>query len=110
MSTRKNCQTCTVQKQIRTISFSKKEITDEKEINTGLFKFYKGLFEPKVNISNVLIQDYLSRIEILKLSEEQLQRCEGVITEEELLKVLMKKKPNSKEILNRRNTTCNICH
>ena len=43
-----------VQNQIRTISCSKKEIMDEKEINTELFKGYKVLFEPKINVSNAL--------------------------------------------------------
>ena len=84
-----------VQNQIRTISCSEKEITDEKEINTELFKFYKALFEPKINVSNALIQDYLNRIEIPKLTKEQSQKCEGEITEEELLKAL-KKMPNNK--------------
>ena len=83
------------QNQIRTISCSDKEITDKKEINTELFKFYKALFEPKINLSNALIQDYLNRIEIPKLTKEQSQKCEGVITEEELLKAL-KKLPNNK--------------
>ena len=67
----------------------------KKKKNTELFKFYKALFEPKINVSNALIQDYLNRIEILKLTKEQSQKCEGVITEEELLKAL-KKLPNNK--------------
>ena len=63
-----------VQKQIRTISCRKNEITDEKEINNELFKFYKALFEPKINVSNALIQDYLNRIEIPKLTKEKSQK------------------------------------
>ena len=59
-------------------------IADEKLINTELIKFYKALIEPKINISNTHIQDYLNRIEIPILTKEQSQRCEGVITEEEL--------------------------
>ena len=35
--------------------------------------------------ANGLIQDYLNSIEIPKLTKEQLQTCEGVITKEELL-------------------------
>ena len=62
-----------------------KEITGEKEINTQLFIFYKTLFEPKIKVSNALIQDYLSHIEIPKLTKEQSQKCDGVITEAELL-------------------------
>ena len=84
-----------VQKQIRTISCSEKEITNEKEINNELFKFYKALFEPKINVSNALIQDYLNRIEIPKLTKEKSQKCKGEITEEEHLKAL-KKMPNNK--------------
>ena len=37
--------------------------TGEKDINTELFKIYKTLFEPKINVSNALIQDYFNRIE-----------------------------------------------
>ena len=44
-----------VQNQIKTISCSEKEITDEKEINTELFQFNKARFEPKINVSNALI-------------------------------------------------------
>ena len=78
LKSRKNCA---VQNQIWTISCSEKEINDEKEINTELFKFYKALFEPKINVSNASIQDYLNRIEIPKLTTEQSQKCEGEITE-----------------------------
>ena len=81
--------------QVRTISCSEKEIANAKEINTELFKFYKALFEPKINVSNALIQDYLNRTEIPKLTKEQSQKCEGEITEEELLKAL-KKMPKNK--------------
>ena len=86
-----------VQSQMRTISYSKKEINDEKEINTELFKFYKPIFEPKIIISNELIQDYLNCMKTLKLAKVQSQRFEGVITEFELLKAL-KKVPNNKSL------------
>ena len=52
------------QNQIKNISCSDKEINDGKEINTELVKFYKALFQPKINVSNALIQDHLNRIEI----------------------------------------------
>ena len=61
---------------IRTISYNEKKINDEKEINIELFKFYKALCEPKLNLSNALIQHYLNRIEILKLTKEKSQKCE----------------------------------
>ena len=73
-----------LQYHIRTISCSEKEITDEKKANTELFKFYKTLSEPKINVSNALIQDYLKYIEIPKLTNEQPQKCEEVINEEEI--------------------------
>ena len=66
------------------------EINDKKERNAELFKFYKGLFEPKISVSNALIEDCFNRTEIQKLTKEQSQKCEGVITEEELLKALRK--------------------
>ena len=65
--------------------------TDEKEINTELFKSYKALYEPKINVPNVLIQDYLNRLEIPKLTKEQSQKCEGTITEEKIVKAFKKK-------------------
>ena len=79
---------CAVQNQIRTTSCSHKEITNEKEINSELFKFYEALFEPKINVSYALIQDYLNRIEIPKPTIEQLQRSGGVITEDNIIKLL----------------------
>ena len=60
-------------------------MTHEKERNTKLFKFYKGLFEPKINVSNALIQDYLNCIEIPKLTKRQSQKYEQVINELPLL-------------------------
>ena len=42
----------------------------------------------QINASNGLIQDYLKRIQIAKLTKEQSPKCEGEITEEELLKAL----------------------
>ena len=56
----------------------------KKKINTKQFKFNKALFELKLSVSNVLIQDYLNRIGLTKLTQEQSQKCEGVITKEEL--------------------------
>ena len=60
-----------VQNERRNISCCEKEITDEKEINTELFMFYKVLFETKIHVSNALIQDYLNHTEIPKLTKEQ---------------------------------------
>ena len=53
-----------------------------------MFKFYKALLKPIINVPNALTQDYLNCIEISKLTKEQSQKCEGEITEEELLKAL----------------------
>ena len=61
-----------------------------KKVNIELLKFCKALFEPKCKAPNVLIQDYLNRIEIPKLTEHKQQKCIGLITEEELLKPLKK--------------------
>ena len=62
-----------VQNKIKTISGSEKEISDENEIDTELLKFYEALFEPKISVSNALIQDYLNCIEIAKLTKDQSQ-------------------------------------
>ena len=42
------------------------------------------LFKPKINLSNALIQDYLDRIEIPKLTQEQSQKCDEETTEDEM--------------------------
>ena len=59
-----------VQNQIRTISCSEEVLPDEKEINTELFKLYKGLFESKINVSNALIKDCLNSFDIPKLTKK----------------------------------------
>ena len=41
-------------------------------------------------MSNALIQDYLNRVEIPKLTKEQSQKCDGEIAEGELLKAFKK--------------------
>ena len=58
------------QNQIRTISCSEEVLPDEKEINTELFKLYKGLFESKINVSNALIKDCLNSFDIPKLTKK----------------------------------------
>ena len=64
----------------------KQPIEKKKILNWLSFK--KAHFEPKIHVSNALTQDYLNRIEVLKLTKEQLQRHEEVINEEKLLKSL----------------------
>ena len=48
-------------------------------------QFYKVFFEPEIYVSNALIWDCSNRIEILKLTKDQLKKCE-----DELLKGLKK--------------------
>ena len=62
----------------------RKKKTDEKKVNIEVFKFYKTFFDPKINAYNALIQYYLNHIEIPKLTQEQLQKGKGVITEGKL--------------------------
>ena len=57
--------------------------------------FYKNLFTEKSEFQNEDINAYLSQINILILTKEQSQTCEGPITEYELLNAL-KSMPNNK--------------
>ena len=81
--------------QVRTLLCGEKEVTDKHKINQELECFYKNLLTEKWEFRKEDINAYLSQINILILTEEQSQICEGPITESELLNAL-KSKPNNK--------------
>ena len=81
--------------QVRTLLYGEKEVAHKHIINQELECFYKNLFTEKSEFQNEDINAYLSQINILILTKEQSQTCEGPITEYELLNAL-KSMPNNK--------------
>ena len=77
-----------VQSQVRSILIDKNEINDQNEINNHLLKFYKDLFSENIKTEPKCLEDYLNKIPIPKLSNNQKDLCEGIITEKELFAAL----------------------
>ena len=59
-----------------TITMNKKVLNDSKQINDALYNFYQTLFKEKQS----------KNVSLAKLNENQILKCEGDITESELLK------------------------
>ena len=47
-----------------------------------------SLFEEKLSLLEEFIQNFLEKVSLFSLNENQTLKCEGAITESELLKVL----------------------
>ena len=73
---------------LRTVIENKKELNDSQQINDALYNFYQTLFKEKLSISEEYIQSFLDKVSLPKLNENQTLKCEGAITECELLKAL----------------------
>ena len=73
---------------LRTIIVTQKELNDSQQINVTLYNFYEALFKEKLSISEEFIQSFLDKVSLPKLNENQTLKCEGAITESELLKAL----------------------
>ena len=73
---------------LRTIIVNKKKINDPRQINDALYNFYQTLFKGKLSISKECIQSFLDKVSLPKLNENQILKCEGAITECELLNAL----------------------
>ena len=67
---------------------NKKELNNSQQINDALYKFYQTLFLNKLSLSEECIQSFLHKVSLPKLNENQTLKCEGAITESELLKAL----------------------
>ena len=81
--------------QVRTLFCGEKEITDKHKINQELECFYRNLFTEKSEFQKEDINAHVSQTNILILTEEHSQSCEGPITESGLLDAL-KCMPNNK--------------
>ena len=71
---------------IRTLVKNEKEINDPIEINSELF--YKKIFIENLSISKQNVVSLLDNLPVPKLQDKQVIKCEGEITESELLKSL----------------------
>ena len=71
---------------IRTLVKDEKEINDPIEINSELF--YKKIFIENLSISKQNVVSLLDNLPVPKLQDKRVIKCEGEITESELLKSL----------------------
>ena len=53
-----------------------------------MYNFYQTLFKEKPSLSEECIQSFLDKVSLSKLTENQTLKCEGPITESELLNAL----------------------
>ena len=71
---------------LRTITVNKNELKGYQQINDALYNFYQTPFKEKLSISEECIQSFLDKVSLHKLNENRTLKCEGAITESELLK------------------------
>ena len=67
---------------------NKEELNDSQQINDALYNFCDALFKEKLSLSEECIQSFLYNVCFPKRNENQTVKCEGAITECELLKAL----------------------
>ena len=72
-----------------------KDITDLKEINACICKFYKNLFKKNVSKSDLEKKSFLDSIVLPNLTSKSFDICESQITEKDLITAL-KSMPNGK--------------
>ena len=78
-----------------------KDITDLKEINACICKFYKNLFKKNVSKSDSEKKSFLDSIALPNLTSKSFDICESEITEKDLITAL-KSIPNGKSPGNER--------
>ena len=71
------------------------DITDLKEINACVCKFYKNLFKKNVLKSDSEKKSFLDSITLPNVTSKSFHKCESKITEKDLITAL-KSMPNSK--------------
>ena len=81
-------KTCLSQGLICTLVKKEKEMNDPVEINTKFQDFHKKLFTSNLSFSKHNVVSLLENLPVPKLQKEQVIKCEGEITESELLKSL----------------------
>ena len=73
---------------LRTIISNKKELKNSKQIIDALYNFYEILLKEKLSLSEECIQSFLDKVSLSKLTGNQTLKCEGPITESEILNAL----------------------
>ena len=88
-----------IQHQIHSVIINQDEITDQDEIIEQVFSFYPSLFSRKVQSQTEKIEAYSELIPLPKLINEQILSCEGIVSEDEVFKIL-KSMENNKSLGN----------
>ena len=73
---------------MRSVIVDDNHYENPEKINEQLFLFYKNLFSEKIENDTVVLKEFFDNVNIPKLSPEQINVCEGHITENELLDAL----------------------
>ena len=73
---------------IHTIISNKKELNNSQQKNDALYNFYQTLFKEKLFLLEKCIQSFLDKVFVSKLTENETLKCEGDITESELLNTI----------------------
>ena len=73
---------------LRMVIVNKKGLNNSQQINDVLYNFYQALFKEKLSLLEECIQSFLDKVSLPKLNENQTLKCEGAITECELLEAL----------------------
>ena len=73
---------------MRSVIVDDNHYENSEKINKQLFLFYKNLFSEKIENDTVVLKEFFDNVNIPKLSPEQINVCEGHITENELLDAL----------------------
>ena len=81
-------KTCPSQGLICTLVKKEKEMNDPVEVNTKFPGFHKKLFTSNLSFSKHNVVSLLENLPVRKLQKEKVIKCEGEITESELLKSL----------------------
>ena len=75
-----------VQSQIHSVIIDQDDITDQDKINQQIF--FLPIFSRKLRFQTGIIEAYLDKIPIPKLTNEHTLSCEGIISEEEVFQSL----------------------
>ena len=67
---------------------NKKEQNDFQQIMDAIYNFYQTFLKEKPSLSEECIQRFLVKVSLPKFNKSQTLKCEGAITECEILKAL----------------------
>ncbi len=70
-------------------------VTEQQEIMNEQVKFYRNLYKKKTNFDKQKLHEFLNDVNIPKLSKEDADKCEGLVTVNECMNALKKMKNDS---------------